>query len=118
LRSEIEAEVGALGSWESAGTSHPAPGMHRRHYSPRAPLSIDLKPAEGRSAWVWWNKELPAAREVRMPADATSYASKLYEVLHMLDGEGWERIVVEAVPETVEWEAVRDRLTRAASREP
>ena len=117
LRNEIESEIGALGSCESAGSAHPSPGMHRRHYSPRAPLSLDVKPAEGRSAWVWWNAELPATRSVRMPGDATSYASKLYEVLHMLDGEGWEKIVVEPVPETVEWEAVRDRLTRAAAQE-
>jgi L-threonylcarbamoyladenylate synthase len=36
-------------------------------------------------------------------------------VLHELDGEGFDRLVVEMPPDTPEWAAVRDRLTRAAA---
>jgi len=50
-----------------------------------------------------------------MPADAASYAEKLYRVLHELDAAGYDWIAVAPVPEGPEWAGVRDRLERAAS---
>ncbi|MEO8040622.1 MAG: Sua5 family C-terminal domain-containing protein, partial [Betaproteobacteria bacterium] len=41
-------------------------------------------------------------------------AHELYGNLRALDGGGFARIVVESVPLTAEWLAVRDRLARAA----
>jgi L-threonylcarbamoyladenylate synthase len=49
-----------------------------------------------------------------MPAEPEAYAAQLYRQLHELDREGWEWIAVEFPPDTPEWAAVRDRLTRAA----
>ena len=49
-----------------------------------------------------------------MPADPEAYAIALYETLHKLDHEELEYIAVEPVPSTVEWDGIRDRLTRAA----
>jgi L-threonylcarbamoyladenylate synthase len=49
-----------------------------------------------------------------MPADASSYAARLYAVLHELDAENLEWIAVELPPETSEWAAIHDRLRRAA----
>jgi L-threonylcarbamoyladenylate synthase len=51
-----------------------------------------------------------------MPVEPEEYAAKLYDVLHELDLEGWHLILVELPPDTPEWAAVRDRLTRAASK--
>lgn len=51
------------------------------------------------------------------PADAEAYAQHLYALLRRLDGAGCARIIVELPPDLPEWEAVRDRLTRAAAGE-
>jgi L-threonylcarbamoyladenylate synthase len=51
-----------------------------------------------------------------MPADAAGYAASLYAVLHDLDARGLDRILIELPPDTDDWLAVRDRLTRAAAR--
>jgi L-threonylcarbamoyladenylate synthase len=49
-----------------------------------------------------------------MPSTSAQYAARLFDVLHDLDGRGLARILIELPPETDEWLAVRDRLTRAA----
>jgi hypothetical protein len=51
-----------------------------------------------------------------MPADAAAYAAQLYAALHRLEDAGVERIVVSRPPEAAEWQAVRDRLERAAAK--
>jgi L-threonylcarbamoyladenylate synthase len=50
---------------------------------------------------------------IRAPLDASLYAHDLYANLRTLDAAGTDAILIEAVPETPEWLAVRDRLTRA-----
>jgi L-threonylcarbamoyladenylate synthase len=50
-----------------------------------------------------------------MPPQAEAYASQLFEALHALDAAGVSAIVVEAVPPSAQWDAVRDRLHRAAA---
>ena len=51
---------------------------------------------------------------VIMPNTPQAYAAVLYDRLHELDNLGVTRIVVDAVPETEAWLAIRDRLQRAA----
>jgi len=111
----------SLGELEQAatevGASHPAPGMHARHYSPRTRLLLvkDRDELPGREgAYVWRKSNAITARCVHMPMDAASYAARLYSVLHELDGEGWPWIAVELPPDKPAWAAVRDRLQRAA----
>jgi L-threonylcarbamoyladenylate synthase len=48
-----------------------------------------------------------------MPKEPAAYAQRLYAALRELDGAGCGAILIESPPETVEWTAVRDRLTRA-----
>lgn len=47
------------------------------------------------------------------PNDAAAYAHDLYANLRALDNANADAILVESVPESDEWLAVRDRLTRA-----
>ena len=111
----------SLGEIEQASAdagSHPSPGMHPRHYSPQTKLIIvpNGKSLPDRmGAFVWRKKAGLTSRSVRMPFHPSAYAQRLYDVLHELDREGWPWIAVEAVPETPEWAAVRDRLNRASS---
>ncbi|HSW48930.1 MAG TPA: L-threonylcarbamoyladenylate synthase [Bryobacteraceae bacterium] len=115
---EIESLIGPVvlaGRVENG--AHLSPGMHPRHYSPETPLLVVKEGAP-----------LPAGKgviltrgpegSVRMPKDAASYASALYDTLHRLDGEGWDWIAVEELPATPEWAAISDRLRRAAAMQP
>jgi len=94
--------------------SHPAPGMHPRHYSPRTRLVLDL-PGNGRGAYLWLSRAAACARSVQMPADPGRYAAALYETLHRLDDEGFDWIAVEPPPDEPAWAGITDRLKRAAS---
>lgn len=101
---------------EAGPGAHPSPGMHERHYSPRAKLLLvdGSTLPEGRVAYLWRDRRIHAAKEVRMPADPDGYAAELYAVLHRLDSEGWHTIAVERPPATPEWAGIMDRLERAA----
>ena len=64
-----------------------------------------------------WQATLQAnLHVVTMPAEPEGYAAVLYDHLHELDNKGVTRIVVDAVPETEAWLAIRDRLQRAATK--
>jgi L-threonylcarbamoyladenylate synthase len=106
----------------------PSPGMLGRHYAPRAPLewaADGQARAEAlcrrglRVGWLTWEvpaqPDHPGLTRVVMPRDPAAYAAQLYAVLHGLDDAGVERIVVDRLPETEAWLAVRDRLRRAAA---
>ncbi len=120
-RQQIEEVTGPISQQTSATAgAHPSPGMHPRHYSPQTKLLLvhdgDL-PQEGTGAYLQLHQ--PPRREVReivaMPLDASEYASKLYRTLHELDSRGFDWIAVDAPDETPAWEAIRDRLKRAAA---
>jgi L-threonylcarbamoyladenylate synthase len=110
----------SLGEIEQASApdgSHPSPGMHARHYSPRTRLFLvddPVKLPDRKGAYVWWKRAGFTARSVHMPREPRAYAARLYQVLHELDRERWPWIAVEALPETAKWAAIRDRLNRAA----
>ena len=106
---------------DSSGVAHLAPGQHPRHYSPRTRLILvegGTVPEQGPGAYlrIYEEPRGVVTEVVAMPSDAEGYAAKLYLVLHALDARGYDWIAVESPPATVEWEAVRDRLCRAAYR--
>ncbi|MEO8025659.1 MAG: L-threonylcarbamoyladenylate synthase [Bryobacteraceae bacterium] len=100
-----------------SGASHSSPGQHDRHYSPRTPLVLGPPRATGRGAYLEWSGSPrdAAAINVRMPDSPAGYAAALYGALHAVDGGGYDWIAVEPVPDSPEWDAIRDRLRRAAS---
>jgi L-threonylcarbamoyladenylate synthase len=67
-------------------------------------ISMEVKPSSSKGVWV------------TLPNDAESYAQALYATLRRLDALGLQRILIETVPESSEWLAVRDRLQRATFR--
>jgi hypothetical protein len=50
-----------------------------------------------------------------MPGTPAAYAARLYDTLHQLDQQGYEWIAVDYPEENGKWEAVLDRLRRAAA---
>jgi len=109
-----------------------SPGLLRKHYSPRAKLVV----------WTWRDAEELEARIARTPhalsathvlahtripelgglgrvavmaREAAAFARGLYAELHHCDATGAELIVVEGLPAAAEWQALADRLNRAAA---
>jgi len=110
------------------GVAPRAPGRLEKHYAPRTPLEV-VGPAEiaQRVASVH-----PSTVAVLAPAwavhtepnlvlhlvaadDPADYARRLYEQLRCLDASGAARLIVATPPDGPDWEAVRDRLTRASA---
>lgn len=101
-----------------------APGQMAKHYSPRTPLRLidgnDLVDAlhEARLAGARVGALTFSWRNLseNLSTDPERAAALLYDALHRLDRGGFDLILAERPPETPEWAAVRDRLTRAAAR--
>lgn len=80
------------------------------------PVQVNLRP--GQAVALWTRQPPPERADTfwrRQPADAETAARHLYDTLHQLDALGVQTILVEMPPDTPEWRAVRDRLTRAAA---
>ena len=89
-----------------------ASGTLAAHYAPATPVSLasreTIEAELGRGAEV-------AVLELGRDPDPARYGHDLYARLRELDTRGARRILVEAPPATPEWEAVNDRLARAAA---
>lgn len=102
---------------EAAAGSHRSPGQHKKHYSPRTRVLLVTQgrlPQSGRGAYLWLSRKADSGRSFRMPDQPQAYAAQLYRRLHDFDQEHLDWIAVEFPPDTPEWLAIRDRLTRAA----
>jgi L-threonylcarbamoyladenylate synthase len=113
----------------SDATAPRASGTLKAHYAPRTPLALlpfeAIEPlladasrkvalvARPSSAGAW--ASAAHVHFVAAPEDPQSYARALYGLLRALDRAEVERILIERLPETVEWIAVNDRLGRAAA---
>lgn len=57
------------------------------------------------------------ANVVVLSSNPATYAHDFYRVLRELDARGYQKILVQALPQTAPWVAVQDRLGRAAHRD-
>lgn len=129
-RRRIEALLGHPLAGRRASSPR-APGSLASHYAPRARLEL-VEPADlpaaalrtgnmGTHVVAIYSRTVPAqplagvAAWRRMPGDPEAAARELFAVLRELDAAGVERILVEMPPPEPAWEAVRDRLSRAAA---
>ncbi len=137
----LRAVTGVLGV---KGEHHPgvlkSPGQLRRHYAPKAKLTIvswktevDLRhqaanlaaaegipPAEALAAChVIAHTHIPEQAGFGgvyvIPHEPEAFARALYAQMHHCDEAGARMLIIEALPETNEWLAVSDRLKRAAA---
>lgn len=129
---ELEAVVGPVSRHRGVAQENaprPAPGMVARHYAPRARVELVATPAlrtaldaARRTAeattlgCLVYSEPAPAglAFSRQLPAAPDGYASALYDALHDADAAGCARLLIEDVPPNAAWDAIRDRLTRAA----
>ena len=118
---EIEQVLGEKISSQTADSPRHSGGLER-HYAPKTPAR--LVPAHALDTEITKRKDRVAVLAfsrpdqrveywIRMPREPQAYAKRLYAALRELDGAGCETILIETPPETAEWTAVRDRLSRA-----
>lgn len=103
-----------------------APGTLARHYAPRTPLrvmaageiaeQVAAAGAAGLAVAVLSRERVEGAAAWRQAAETPAqYARELYRHLRELDGAAAGLIIVEQPPAAPEWEAINDRLRRAAA---
>jgi L-threonylcarbamoyladenylate synthase len=105
-------------------------GSLKAHYAPRTPLYIrsaaglqdevdNARPDAGRIAVVAFASAPPSLAAnidwLVCPADPSDYAQDLYALLRRLDAGGYARILLQAPPRSRAWQAVNDRIGRAAA---
>ena len=105
-----------------------APGMLRSHYAPRTPLYLvptghlkaeicrRLRQGQRVGVLAMPATQLPeSCLRHHMPPHPAGWARELYAQLRALDQQGLDGLVIEAPPSSADWQAVSDRLARAAS---
>ena len=121
-RAELEAALGspvALPDAEAPRVS----GSLAAHYAPRTPARLvssealeaeiaRLGPTAGVLAFSGPDDRVDFW--LRMPRDPAAYAQRLYAALRELDSTGCALLLIESPPPVPEWQAVLDRLRRAA----
>lgn len=123
---DIERVLGTKLSLASSLKQVIVPGMHALHYAPTTPTylinTIDLnrlltETHEAPIAIVHYSPLLHPANStiisLQMPANAKAYAALLYQTLRDADHQKVQKIFVERVPDTLEWQAILDRLVKA-----
>lgn len=97
-------------------------GGLERHYAPQTPAllvpphQLDSEIAQRHGAVAVLAFSRPDERVeywIRLPREPRAYAQRLYAALRELDGAQCETILIETPPETADWTAVWDRLSRA-----
>jgi len=115
-RTDLETVLGESVKTGTGADTPRVPGSTAQHYAPQTPL--ELVPAGALST----AEAAAAARGERVvtlacpsSSDPATYGYRLYAELRRLDKLGASRILVESVPQSPQWDAVRDRLSRAAA---
>lgn len=128
---QLEGVVGPVSRHRGVATAdaaRPAPGMVARHYAPRARVelvppaalrdAVDALRGDARAAIGCLVHSQPAPTPLafarQLPAAPDGYANALYDALHDADTAGCSVLLIEDVPADAAWDAIRDRLTRAA----
>lgn len=134
-REQVQAACGLrlLSKEELAAPAPRASGTLEAHYAPQAKVrlmdgralqtALDVlgKDFDGGKATIAVYARsilrVPSSKVLyrRMPDDAAATAQQLFAVLRDFDAQGVSLIWVEHLPETSDWEGVRDRLQRAAA---
>jgi L-threonylcarbamoyladenylate synthase len=121
-RTELEEVLGVKVLDRQSGSPRHSGGLER-HYAPKTPArlvpphQLDAEIAKHGDALAVLAFSKPDERVdywIRMPREPRGYAHRLYAALRELDGAGCAAILIETPPETADWDAVRDRIARAA----
>lgn len=122
-REVIEDLIGPLARDPLPSSQDASPGTTLRHYAPSKPVHICQQSSmsalfdQGGNAVVIGPNTIvvpPQYTHLQLPIDPVDAARMLYTLLRQADYPGTTHIIV-VLPEGAQWEAVRDRLSRAAT---
>jgi L-threonylcarbamoyladenylate synthase len=120
-REDLEKELQTRVEQRNSSSPRHSGGLER-HYAPKTPAllvpahALDAEIAGRGNAVAVLAFSRPDERVefwIRMPREPRAYARRLYAALRELDGARCGAILIETPPETAEWDAIRDRLSRA-----
>ncbi len=111
----LEAVIGEISQSPTNEGRSRSPGQMERHYAPHTPLVLANGKAEVQRLQSELRERGLRVACINVSGIPAKYAESLYAILHELDREGYDFLVVEMPPDKPEWAAVRDRLTRAAA---
>lgn len=123
-QAQLEELLGPVAVGPLPGPVAQSPGLARRHYAPAAQVRVvdgaqleaAARATNGRIGALVYSAPNPTALAVqRLPSNAAGYARELYAALRELEDADCATILIEQVPALPEWDAVRDRLSRAAA---
>jgi L-threonylcarbamoyladenylate synthase len=124
-REDIARELGKKGLRDRDAGAPRASGTLAAHYAPRTALvlvnpgELDMEVAAPANLAVLAMREphgdVRVTSWITAPAEPARYGHDLYANLRKLDASGAKRIIVEQPPIEPAWEAVNDRLARAAA---
>ncbi|WP_108648419.1 L-threonylcarbamoyladenylate synthase [Polynucleobacter rarus] len=100
-------------------------GSHLAHYAPMTPLKIIEQPLVGmvfeqneNSIWLsMMDEDLTSLQNIQVrpiPSNPKDLAKIIYGLLRELDKKSYQTIYIRALPLDSQWDAIRDRLKRAA----
>jgi L-threonylcarbamoyladenylate synthase len=95
-------------------------GSHTSHYAPNtrtrvlAAAELTTNVSEHAAILSFKRIEQAGMHNVVMPASPQRYAHMLYDLLRELDRGAYSEIIIEAVPASQDWDAIRDRILRAS----
>lgn len=108
-----------------------APGNHGLHYAPLTETVLMKREAIVSFLSNLMPKDLPLAcvlhhdlnlspiagvQMIQLSSDPHHYAHDLYDTLRSLDHQQLKKILIEAVPEDTNWDAIRDRIMKASAK--
>ena len=94
-----------------------APGLMDSHYAPRAEISLNSIAAPGEGFLALSEFQTPeGAIRLASPGSLEQYARDLYSALRSADHQGLVKVAVKVPEGSGLAEAIRDRLTKAATR--
>lgn len=121
--STIAAMAGKPAMQQTIAHTPKAPGQHLLHYSPRTPCLLfasrqamlqDARNKAEAAALLFGAGPSVTGKDLVLPDNATLAAEQLYSALHTLDAARANIILIESPPPGAAWDALRDRLQRAA----
>ena len=94
-------------------------GAHVGDLKVRAPDKLSDELADPACAWLWCGQAQPSAGPaIDLGNEPQAYARQLYAALYRLDRLGAQRLLIQLPPAGEAWQAVHDRLARAAQALP
>ncbi len=109
---EIQKVLGIKIEVGSRSGDHKSPGQHHKHYSPHAKVHLVDHVEPSKPGIVFCQPENQF--QIQMSSEPSEYARDLYAAMQKLDQPGTQDIYIECPPNSVDWNAIWDRLRRAS----